>query len=55
MTEQQKNALSYVTAALSEYAATLAPSVRGPFIREAGTALKEIEAGLTPLTDSAKP
>jgi hypothetical protein len=53
MTDQQKNALQYVAAALSEYGNTLPPTVRGPFVREAQAALKEIESGLTPAAEVA--
>jgi hypothetical protein len=48
MTDKKKNALQYIAAALNEYGNTLPPTVRGPFIREAQAALKEVEAGLTP-------
>jgi hypothetical protein len=54
LTDNQKNALQYVAAALNEYGNTLAPTVRGPFVREAQAALKEIEEGLT-LTPAEKP
>ena len=36
-------ALQYVAAALNDYAQTLAPSVRGPFLREAQAAIKALE------------
>jgi hypothetical protein len=41
--DPRKQALAYVTQALNEYAATLPPSVRGPFIREAQAAIKALE------------
>jgi hypothetical protein len=44
--DQAKQALAYLSAALSEYAATLAPSVRGPFEREATAALKIVQERL---------
>ena len=43
-TDPRKQALAYVTQALNEYAATLPPSVRGPFVREAQAAIKVLEA-----------
>lgn len=48
MTEQQKQALQYLAAAVSDYANTMPPSVKGPFVRECQSALGVIEAGLTP-------
>lgn len=43
MTEQQNQALQYIAAALSDYANTLPPSVKGPFLREAQAAIKALE------------
>lgn len=40
MTDAQKKALNYLTAACQDYANTLPPSVRGPFIRECEAAVK---------------
>ena len=36
-------ALNYIATALNDYAQTLAPSVRGPFLREAQAAIKALE------------
>jgi hypothetical protein len=44
MTEQQKQALAYIAQALTDYSATLPPSVRGPFLRESQAAIKALEA-----------
>ena len=44
MTEAQKQALNYLAQVAADHAATLAPSVRGPFIRECQAALKALEA-----------
>jgi hypothetical protein len=46
MNDQTKQALTYIAAALGEYANTLAPAVRGPFQREAQAALKIVEDAL---------
>lgn len=54
MTDQQKQALQYLAAAVNDYASGLPPSVRGPFARECQSALITIEAGLTPKPE-AKP
>lgn len=43
MTEQQKQALAYIAQALTDYANTLPPSVKGPFLREAQAAMKLLE------------
>lgn len=40
MTEQQTSALNYLAQAISDYAATLPPSIRGPFVRECEAAIK---------------
>ena len=44
MTPTQKQALQYLAAACSDYANTLAPSIRGPFLRECQEAIKILEA-----------
>lgn len=44
MTDAQKQALQYLAAACSDYANTLAPSVRGPFIAQCQAAIKALEA-----------
>jgi len=44
MTPAQKQALQYLAAACSDYANTLAPSIRGPFARECQEAIKILEA-----------
>ena len=43
MTEQQKAAITYIAQALTDYANTLPPSVKGPFLREAQAAIKLLE------------
>ena len=43
MTDAQKQALQYLAAACSDYANSLPPSVRGPFIRECQAAIKALE------------
>ena len=43
MNEEQNKALQYLAAVASDYANTLPPSVRGPFVREAQTAIKALE------------
>ena len=46
MTDQpdpKVQALNYLATALNDYAQTLAPSVRGPFLREAQAAIKALE------------
>ena len=40
MTDQQKSAIAYLAQVAADHAATLAPSVRGPFVRECEQALK---------------
>jgi hypothetical protein len=44
VTDQQKQALQYLAAVASDYAATLPPSVRGPFVREAQAAIRMLES-----------
>ena len=44
MTDAQNQALQYLAAACSDYANTLPPSVKGPFIRECQEAIKALEA-----------
>ena len=44
MTDNQKQALKYLAQAVSDYANTLAPSVRGPFANECQAAIKILEA-----------
>lgn len=44
MTDDQKQALQYLAQVASDHAATLAPSVRGPFVRECQAAIKALEA-----------
>ena len=44
MTPAQKQALQYLAAACSDYATTLAMSIRGPFLRECQEAIKILEA-----------
>jgi hypothetical protein len=44
VTEAQKQALQYLAQAVSDYANTLPPSVRGPFVRECQAAIKVLEA-----------
>ena len=44
MTPAQKQALQYLAAACSDYANTLPPSIRGPFVHECQEALKILEA-----------
>ena len=48
-----KQALVYLQQALNDYANTLPPSVRGPFIKEADAAFMTLDAALTPPTDHA--
>lgn len=48
MTDQTKNAIAFVQQALTDFANTLAPSVKGPFIQNAQQALNHIDAELTP-------
>ena len=43
MTDAQKQALQYLAAVASDYANTLPPSVRGPFVRECQAAIKALE------------
>ena len=43
LTPEQTKAMEYLAAAANDYAATLPPSVRGPFIREAQAAIKILE------------
>jgi hypothetical protein len=43
MNDQQKQALQYLAAACSDYANSLPPSVKGPFIRECQAAIKILE------------
>lgn len=38
MTEQEKQAIKYLLTVAEDFAHTLAPSVRGPFVREVQTA-----------------
>lgn len=40
MTEQQTAAINYLAQVAADHAATLAPSVRGPFVRECEAAIK---------------
>lgn len=40
--DPRQQALQYIAQALSDYADTLKPSVKGPFIREADAALKAL-------------
>ena len=47
MTDQQKQALQYLATAVSDYANTMPPSVKGPFVRECQAALGSIESVLT--------
>jgi len=44
MTDAQKQAIQYLAAACSDFANTLAPSIRGPFVRECQEAIKILEA-----------
>ena len=44
MNEAQKQAINYLAQVAADHAATLAPSVRGPFVRECQAALKEFDA-----------
>lgn len=44
MTDAQKQALQYLAQVASDHANTLAPSVKGPFIRECQAAIKALEA-----------
>jgi len=44
MNEAQKQALNYLAQVAADHAATLAPSVRGPFVRECQSAIKAFEA-----------
>jgi hypothetical protein len=46
MTDQTKQALIFIQQALNDYAATLAPSVRSIFIREASQALQLIDSAI---------
>ena len=41
--DPRAQALQYIATALNDYANTLAPSVRGPFLREAQAAIKALE------------
>lgn len=41
--DPRAQALQYIATALNDYANTLAPSVRGPFLREAQSAIKALE------------
>jgi hypothetical protein len=43
MTEEQKQALTYIASALNDYANTLAPSVKMPFLNTAQAAIKALE------------
>lgn len=44
MTDEQKQALQYIAQAVSDYANTLPPSVRGPFVNECKVAIQTLEA-----------
>jgi len=44
VTEQQKQALAYLTSVCSDYSATMPPSVRGPFVRETQAAINILAA-----------
>jgi hypothetical protein len=41
--DPRAQALQYIATALNDYSQTLAPSVRGPFLREAQAAIKALE------------
>lgn len=43
MTDEQKQALNYIATALNDFANTMAPSIKGPFLREAQAAIKALE------------
>ncbi len=43
MNDQQKQALQYLATACSDYANSLPPSVKGPFVRECQQAIKILE------------
>ena len=43
MTDTQKQALQYLAQAVSDYANTLPPSVRGPFVNECKVAIQILE------------
>lgn len=47
MTDQTKQAIQYLAAAVSDYANTMPASVRGPFSRECQVAIRQIEESLT--------
>jgi len=44
VTDAQKQALQYLAQVASDYVATLAPSAKGPTIRECQAAIKALEA-----------
>jgi hypothetical protein len=44
VTDAQKQALQYLAQVASDYANTLAPSVRGPFANECKAAIRALEA-----------
>jgi hypothetical protein len=44
VTDAQKQALHYLAQVASDYVATLAPSAKGPTIRECQAAIKALEA-----------
>ncbi len=46
MKPEQQQALQYLATAVSDYANSLPPSIKGPFVRECQSALSVIESGL---------
>ncbi len=46
--DPKAQALQYIAQALNDYSTTLAPSVRGPFLREAQAAIKALEPAEKP-------
>jgi hypothetical protein len=44
MTKAGQSQLAYLARVCEDFSATLAPSVRGPFIREAQTAINDLAA-----------
>jgi hypothetical protein len=55
MSKEHEQALTYVAQALNEYANTMQPTVRGPFLRECQAAIKVLESDPAPKPVSDTP
>jgi len=51
MTDQTQQALAFMQQVLNDYSATLAPSVRGPFVQAASQALQTLDTELSKVAE----